>query len=179
MDGTRSLAPEALPQDDVFAKTLSAITPSLRQHLLKQLGTSDAADDVIQESCLRILRYRDRVEESELRALLFRIAANVIADRHRRAQTHHVTEHDPLEVAETHLPADNSQPEHVQIGRQDLALIIAAIRNLPPRCRQAFVLHRFDGLSYREIADGFGTSPRTVENQIAHALATCRRALGE
>ncbi|MFT3790923.1 MAG: RNA polymerase sigma factor [Rudaea sp.] len=172
--GMSSAAPEA---DDAFAHSLATLTPSLRHYVCGQLGAVDGVDDVVQESCLRALRYRGSVGGNDLRALLYRIAANVMADRHRRTESHRCADHCPLDVVE--LPTADGQPEQVQIGRQNLALILVAIRGLPPRCRDAFLLHRFEGLSYRDIAQRFGTSPRTVENQIAHALAACRRALGD
>src|SRR5580765_7677036 len=131
-----------------------ALTPSLRHHLRGQLDPTDAVDDVVQESCLRALRYRGTVTDNELRALLYRIAANVVADRYRRAESHRAADHCSLETSE--LPTSEGQPEQVHIGRQNLSLIMAAVRALPPRCREAFLLHRFENLSYREIAERFG-----------------------
>ena len=161
----------------VFAQVLRGLAPGLQRHITAQIGPSDAVDEIVQETFLRMLRYRDITDGNELRALLYRVAANVVIDRHRQAQSHHVDDHCALDAP--NLPAAELQPERVHAGQQNLVLIKTAIRDLPPRCREAFLLHRFEGLSYREIAQRFGTSVRTVENQIAHALAVCRRAVGE
>ena len=102
-----SVALEVAKANDAFARALAALTPSLRVHLRGQLGTADAVDDVVQESCLRMLRYRDTVSGDDLRSLLYRVAANVVADRFRRAQSQHAPDHYPLDSVE--LPANERQ----------------------------------------------------------------------
>lgn len=57
--------------------------------------------------------------------------------------------------------------------------IMLTIDTLPAQCRQAFVLHRFESLSYREIADRMGISVKTVEKHIGRALAILRQELSE
>lgn len=158
-----------------FAQMLRELGPGLRRYLQRQLGSADAAEDAAQETFLRMLRYRDRCEEGEIRALLFRVAASVVADRRRHARTHYAKDHCDLDDQE--LISEEPQPERTLAGSQELALLKRAILALPPRCREVFLMHRFEGLSYREIGHRLGTSERTVENQIAHALAVCRRAL--
>ncbi len=54
-----------------------------------------------------------------------------------------------------------------------------AIAALPPRCRQVYVLRRQEGLSYAEIAQLVGVTPKTVDVQIGKALRLLRRYLAE
>ena len=56
-------------------------------------------------------------------------------------------------------------------------LVDAAIDSLPEKCRLVFVLSRFEELTYNEIADQLGISPKTVENQISKALRILRNTL--
>jgi RNA polymerase sigma-70 factor (ECF subfamily) len=160
-----------------FPRVLEEAGAGLRGYVRGQLSSADAADDAVQETFLRMLRYRDVEDAGEIRALLFRVAASVVADNYRRAKTQRTGDHCPLDSLQLVSPAP--APERVVDARQDLAVVKQAIGGLPPRCRQVFLLHRFEGLSYREIARRLGTSSRTVENQIAHALTVCRRAIGE
>lgn len=161
--------------DSSFARLCQDLKPGLRRHLKRQLGNIDAADDAVQETFLRMLRYREVGDPGEIRALLYRVAASVVADRQRYARTRHTDDHCAIEDQD--LASDEPQPDRNLANHQDIALLQRAILALPPRCREVFLLHRFEGLSYRDIARRFGTSERTVENQIAHALAVCRRAL--
>ncbi len=54
------------------------------------------------------------------------------------------------------------------------ARMLAMIEALPRRRREAFVLHRFEGLNYKEIAAQMGTSPRVVEQYVRMAMLACR-----
>jgi RNA polymerase sigma-70 factor (ECF subfamily) len=151
------------------------LRPGLRRHLLRQLGSADAAEDAVQETFLRMLRYQAVDNPGERRALLFRVAASVVVDRRRHAKSRRANDHCALDDQE--LVSEAPQPDRNLANHQNLVSLQRAILALPPRCREVFLLHRFEGLSYRDIARRFGTSERTVENQISHALAVCRRAL--
>lgn len=161
----------------LFERTLQEADAALRHFLLRHLRNPDLAADAAQETHLRMLRYRALGDAGEIRALLFRVAGSVMNDQYRRARTHQADEHCTFDGLE--LPSPEPAPERVVQGRQDLASVKLAIRSLPPRCREVFLLHRFEGMSYKDIARHFGTSERTVENQVAKALAVCRAAIGE
>lgn len=65
-----------------------------------------------------------------------------------------------------------------QLYADELAAVVQrTIDQLPPRCREAFLLHRQHQMSYAEIAGHMGLSPRTVENHIARALRALRDSL--
>lgn len=51
------------------------------------------------------------------------------------------------------------------------------IDNLPPRCRQIFVMKWFDGLKYKEIGEILGVAEKTVENQVVKAFDVVRKSL--
>lgn len=169
---------EALPAGEAsFAGWLERLRPHLHRYMRRRLGTPDRADDAVQETLLRMLRYHTIRDAGQIRALLFRVAASVVADHGRQARSTHASEQWLL--ADRQMDSGEPPPDRILAGREQLSLIKEAIRSLPPRCRQVFLLHRFEGLTYQGIALRLGTSARTVENQVAHALAACRRAIGE
>jgi RNA polymerase sigma-70 factor (ECF subfamily) len=58
-------------------------------------------------------------------------------------------------------------------------LLEQAISQLPPKCKEVFLLSRFGKLSYKEIATTLDISPKTVENHLGKALKLLRAFLKE
>ncbi|SDX34691.1 RNA polymerase sigma factor [Celeribacter indicus] len=65
-------------------------------------------------------------------------------------------------------------PEQIASDRQELRRLEEAIRALPLRTRQVFLLNRLHGCTYREIGIGLGISTSTVEREMARAIMACR-----
>jgi RNA polymerase sigma factor (sigma-70 family) len=78
------------------------------------------------------------------------------------------------EAQEPAAPAA-SEPEAVLASNQSVEALLATIELLPLRCREAFMLHKFDGLSHAEVAQRMGISRKMVEQHMALALQACRR----
>ena len=72
-----------------------------------------------------------------------------------------------------------SSPEELMIVSELEQKIRNAIDDLPMERRKIFILSRYDGLSYAEIAEELGISIKTVENQMGKALKTLREDLSE
>ncbi|CAB3735903.1 putative RNA polymerase sigma factor FecI [Achromobacter deleyi] len=146
----------------------------------RAIRNSDAAADAVQETYARVLSAQQGERELlEPRALLYRTARNLLTDQHRRnvvrgqAQPH---DPDPDDTGLDDIAAPAAcQPETAAMSAQAVDAMLAVIAALPPRCRQAFVLHRFDGLSHTEIADQMGISRKMVEQHIKLAMQACRR----
>jgi RNA polymerase sigma-70 factor (ECF subfamily) len=64
--------------------------------------------------------------------------------------------------------------EAATISRQELRSVQAALENMPPRASQVFMLSRIDGLTYVEIGDRLGISPKTVFGHMVVALERLR-----
>jgi len=147
----------------------------LRRYLSTHFcSLSDALDDVVQESHLRILHAYERGPVSSPRGLLFTIARNVARDLLRRrgvaGANFAVAETDELHV----LPDDGTPAPSESASRaQEYGLLAAAIAGLPPRCREVLVLRKFEHLSQREIAQRLRISEHTVEAQLTKALHRC------
>lgn len=140
-----------------------------------RLKDRDAAADVVQESFARILAVQKSGQSiPEPRALLHQIAKRVMIDQHRRLELrNHDDIHDLTEADQPAAPA-HLQPEEAYSHEQQMQAIVAAIESLPPRCREAFILNRFDGLSHQEIAERMGISKNMVAQHITRALLACK-----
>lgn len=137
----------------------------------------DAAADVVQETYARVLTAQQQGSRiAEPRAMLYRTARNLMIDQHRHDALHQGTASlDDAIDADTLIGPSAQEPEVAAMSRQAAQVLLAAIQGLPPRCREAFVLHRFDGHSHAEIASMMGISQKMVEQHIRLAMQTCRR----
>jgi RNA polymerase sigma factor (sigma-70 family) len=149
----------------------------LLKYFMRAVKDVHEAEDLVQETFGRVLSMAALGRPvDDLRALLYEVARNLLIDRHRMGQVRqHVS--DDLLLQELPGPASDN-PEALVAGRQRVLHLLHTIEALPPRCRQAFVLHKIDGLAQAEIAQLMGVSLNMVERHIMLAVATCRKALG-
>jgi RNA polymerase sigma-70 factor (ECF subfamily) len=150
--------------------------PAVRRFLCKRAPLNEV-DDLVQEVALRmqVRRANDTIENVE--GYLFQVAHSVLADRGRRETVRCRGSHDSLE--EFHHPVEERSPERVLQGKEELAQLIAALENLPERTRQAFVLHRFDEMSYAGIARHMGITVSAVEKHIMRAIRQLAIAMAD
>lgn len=152
---------------------------ALLAFLRQRTASEEDAQDAVQESMTRLMRYQGEQAPEAWKPLLYRIAVNVANDQMRLAQRRHTGNHIPLEDAVHALPtAEPPLDEHL-IQRQELALIAAVIECLPARCREIYILSRVEGMKNAEIADLCGISLKAVEKQMTRAMAAVRRASGK
>jgi len=136
--------------------------------VLRRRFGREQAEDLSQEAFVRLRAYQD-AEIGRPRALLMTIARHAAQERTRRQQ---VRAPDALDGGEF------TDGDHWEEGDQDARLLLKQIiASLPPKLRDVFVLHRFEGLTYAEIAQRCGVSTRTVEWRMARAMAACAARL--
>lgn len=157
----------ALSADDLGA-WMADYGPALRRFFTKRVGAGEA-DDLVQEVFVRLQARAAGEAVENVERYLFRIANNVIVDRHRHETSHALTYLDPSDGA-LDLP-DEVSPERALAAKQALEQLGAAIRDLPPRTREAFIFHRFEEMTYPVIARRMGISITGVEKLIKRALA--------
>jgi RNA polymerase sigma-70 factor (ECF subfamily) len=127
----------------------------------------DGAEDLVQETYLRAASIQSVAIHSP-RGLLLRIASNVAIDQRRRAAIR--------PTARRSREAELALERHGVAGDQgELLALKQIVLSLPPRLREVFVLSRFAGLTYGEIADRLGLAIKTVEGRMTKALRICAR----
>jgi RNA polymerase sigma-70 factor (ECF subfamily) len=148
--------------------------------LAKKFGDSSTARDIAQDAYLRVWRFAHEAPVDDARALIFKAAANLAANEfkaRRRFRANHVE--GPAASSEAHVetvPTDAPSPERAECARQDWEVCRKAIASLPEKARRAFVLSRFEELTYREIAERLRVSESSVEKYIILALKTLRES---
>jgi len=147
----------------------------LVNYLTRIVYCRETAQDLVQESYLILSRAAAEQAIEQPRGFLYRTANNLALDhlRHHKVVARHAE-----------LESQDDEPETSSIEQdlsqaQWLALLRQAIDELPPRCRDAFILHKVRGLSYRETAGMLGISESAVEKHIIKGLQHCRKRLGK
>lgn len=170
-----------------FARAYREHSAALHKFLRHRVGTDAEAADIAHEAYLRVLRYRnhgdkgdkgDKGDAGAIKALLFRIAMNLLVIRTRIARTRHVCDHISLEDDSPLVTEDPSQDRQIA-GAQALAQVLEVVETLPRKCREVFILGRLQGMGRTEVADILHLSPKTVDKHMRKALILCRKKLGE
>jgi RNA polymerase sigma factor (sigma-70 family) len=139
-----------------------------------RLGSLEAAEDLAQDLYVKLSTMEPVEDVQNPMALLYRMGANLMLDRLRRERRGAVREDAWLKAERTTLGGedvvDEPAADETLAARQRLALLIAGLESLPPRMRQAFRLHKLDGMSHAETARTMGISISAVEKHVSGAL---------
>jgi len=166
-------ARSAEPPNARFEALYREQAPRLQRRLRAKLRSPEDARDVLQDAFVRLLGARTMPREPA--AFLNRIVRNLVIDRARRQSARGPEV--PLSRSDepwTHA----TQSEAIELA-QTRALYRASVDALPKRTREVFLLHRLDGLAYKDIAALLGISIRTVEWHVAEAIVRIERDLRE
>jgi RNA polymerase sigma-70 factor (ECF subfamily) len=127
----------------------------------------DSAEDLLHSAFVRLSEYSERDSVENPSAFLVRTAANLAVDEQRRLR---VRRESPIDIEEM-LEISDGQPLHSEVlaARERLEKVMAALESLGPRTREIFLLHRLEGLKYREIATRLDITVSAVEKHIAKA----------
>ncbi|WP_434101663.1 RNA polymerase sigma factor [Methylocaldum gracile] len=151
----------------------------LLSFLLGRLGCAQTADDLCQESFVRLWRSGDLSRIANPRAYLFRTALNLITDHHRCGKNRPSFLADLDEDDPSVLPTEERTGEAATLASEQLDRATAALEELPPLSQRIFYLSRFEGLKQREIAERLGVSLRTVEEHLRRTLLHLNRRVHE
>ena len=148
---------------------------SLVQLLTTRLGSPQAAREVAQEAYVRLLKLDEDRLVSYQRAYLFKVAQNLATDRLRKRDK--LRRSQELQFFDEEDAA--ADPVRSAAAAEELRFLQGVLLELPPKCRQAFVLHRFRGLSFAEAAKEMKLTDRMIRIYVARALAYCQSRLDE
>lgn len=147
---------------DDFMDDVVALIPPLRGYALSLTGSTADADDLVQDSLLRVCRFRDRFEPgTNLRAWLYTIVRNTFyTDAVRRRSM--VQDVDGRRAAQ--LASAPDQEWRLRYGE-----LLEALEELPATSREALVLVVATGLTYEEVAEVCGCAVGTVKSRLNRA----------
>lgn len=146
---------------------------ALLRFISAKVGSEQEAKEIVQEAYVHLLRLNHHEAVSYLRAFLYKTAANIAVDRLRqRRRRNHVTSMPEVDFAVFELT-----PERQISGEQAIQVMRKAVAELPPKCRQAFLLRHSSGMSVEEIAQYMQMGACMVRRYIARGLEHVRESL--
>jgi len=147
---------------------------SLLRTLQRMVSNPSTAEDLLQETYLRVSRaLRERPVE-HLEPFVFQTARNLALDhlRSRRAQARMLVDDVPEEVLHN-VAAPLGSSEDAAHAEQLLKHLSVSLNQLTERQRRIFMLSRVHGASYQEIAEQLKVSPSTVQKELKLIMAIC------
>ncbi|MEM0999414.1 MAG: RNA polymerase sigma factor [Bacteroidota bacterium] len=151
-----------------FRKLFEAHAQHIRNFIYYKCGNVEQAEDIMQETFLRLWREREKIDLEKVKSFLFTVANNLFLDSTRRQKVALKYQQEPVN------DRDHESPEHVLEQKEFRARLEGVINALPETQREVFLLNRIEKLTYREIAERLGISVKAVEKRMGKALKRLR-----
>lgn len=145
--------------------------------LAMKLRSRQEARDVVQEAYVRVLGLEDHRVVGELQAYLYRTANNIAIDRLRERTRRAGISREDINDATLSTPEPSAEQSFEE--EQRTTLIRRYMAELPPKCRMAFMLFKFEFLSYAEIASRLNLTESMVRKYVLRAARHCHQRLTE
>jgi RNA polymerase sigma factor (sigma-70 family) len=169
--GDAARAGEAMSAPDLnawFVREVLPLEAALMQYFRRSYASRNDAEDLCQDVFVRVYEAARLRRPEPVKPFVFAAARNLLINRARRdsvVSIESVADPDVLDIA-----LDAPGPDRNAMARQELRNLQAALDRLPPRCREAVILRKIEGLSYRDIASRMGISEKTVDRHICDGI---------
>jgi len=161
-------------QKDEINRLYQENSGNLKRFLLFRLKNEQDAEDILQECFIKYQRYNPEKDLLNPEGLLFKIAYTLSIDFLRKKKSDAARETSWGKENITYIsgePVVDMPPLGRKLdSRRNIRTILALIKELPPKCRQVFILHKFENLSHAQVAEQVGISRSMVEKYMMRAL---------
>ncbi|MBI1222191.1 MAG: RNA polymerase sigma-70 factor [Bacteroidetes bacterium] len=155
-----------------FAQLYSRYYPLLIGVTRSYLPKEQAGDDLVQDVFEKLWLKRTELEIDNLRAYLFGMMRNRCLDELKRRKA-------SSQLDQVEEMADEQEGMAKMEAKDQGTHIQELIQRLSPQCRTVFLLVRFEGMKYKEVAELLNISVKTVENHMGRALKVLRLGLDD
>jgi len=149
--------------------------------MLRSVKSRGEAEELFQDIWMRVIEARSRyVTTAKFTTWLYTVAHNRLIDHWRKKGLHVVpveTEDGVTEIEAKAGPFD--EPHRVVEARDTLKQLEAAIAELPPVQREAFLLHHEADMTVAEIAAATGTNQEAAKSRLRYAMDKLRKVVGD
>jgi RNA polymerase sigma factor (sigma-70 family) len=158
-----------------FAREILPLEPMLERYLRRSWRDQSEVQDIRQDVYVRIYEACLREKPFNPKHFLFQVARNLMIDRLRRKNVVFFDSFADFEAVDA--GEDLPDMERSMAARQEVKILMAALTELPPRCRQVVTLRKIEGLSQREVAKKMGITEDTVERQVSKGVRLLAKSL--
>ena len=158
-----------------FAREILPLEPMLERYLRRSWRDQSEVQDIRQDVYVRVFEAALRERPFNPKHFLFQVARNLMVDRLRRKN---VVFFDSFADFET-MDAGDDLPdlERSTAARQEVSMLLSALKELPPRCREVVTLRKIEGFSQRDVARKMGITEDTVERQVSKGVRLLAKSL--
>lgn len=133
----------------------------------------DKAEDIVQNVFLKTWEQRERLKSDfSIKSFFYKSVYNEFIDQYRKNQSTLALEKKYIEALDTII-----EEKDVESIERLIAIVEREIQNLPPKCKEVFMLSKREGLTNIEISEYQNISIKTVEAQITKAFSILRKKL--
>jgi RNA polymerase sigma-70 factor (ECF subfamily) len=172
--------------DSAFEYLVQKYRRPMLSFMYRMAHNSAVAEDLAQEVFLRVYRSREKYEASaKFTTWLYRIASNLAVNhardtRHQRPEnTVSLDEPDQESGLTMDLPDNSLTAEEAIVRRERLAAIRQRVEALPERQKMALIMHKYQQMDYRQIAEVLKLSESAIKSLLFRAYETLRVQLKE
>jgi RNA polymerase sigma-70 factor (ECF subfamily) len=172
--------------DSAFEYLVQKYRRPMLSFMYRMAHNSAVAEDLAQEVFLRVYRSREKYEASaKFTTWLYRIASNLAVNhardtRHQRPEnTVSLDEPDQESGLTMDLPDNSLSAEEAIVRRERLAAIRQRVEALPERQKMALIMHKYQQMDYRQIAEVLKLSESAIKSLLFRAYETLRVQLKE
>lgn len=144
----------------------------VRNFVYFRCGDVELAEDITQDTFLKLWEMRGRIDKSTIKAYLYKIAQNNTINHLKRQQLHFKF------MRKVELTKETDTPEKMVEMEQYEAKLQHALAQLPDGGREVFLMNRLEDLTYVEIAERLGLSVKAIEKRMSKVLKILRELLG-
>ncbi|RTE55478.1 sigma-70 family RNA polymerase sigma factor [Arenibacter aquaticus] len=139
------------------------------------INNQKAAEDIVQNVFIRTWKKRNGLKpDFEIRSFLYKSVYNEFIDEYRKQKLVVPLEKKYIDALTTMM---ENEDEHAL--ERKIKLVKRSIQDLPPKCKEIFMLSKQDGLTNLEIAEYKQLSIKSVEAHITKAFSILRQSIGE
>lgn len=162
--------------EEAFRQLVTQFSDRLFQFALQIVKNREDAEEVISDVFLKVWLLRARLPHADrLIFYLYKAVKNTGLNYLKKSNRKRILEED-LYYVRTSAQVTHTPENHI-ISEENVACIREAINQLPPRCRQIFILIKVDRLSYKQTAELLDISEATINVQMSIAFKKLNASL--